>query len=255
MRFLREIWLIAITALFFIFFAVGGIILAYVVFPAVGLLSREKSTEKYKAQYAIHLMFRLMIYMLHSLRLIHFTFKNFDRLTEDRGCLFIANHPTLIDYVAIISKLPRCDNVVKESLWKNIFVKGVISKAGYIPNQKSNEFFETIKITLEKGNNLLMFPEGTRTIPGKPITLKRGAAQLAIRLNAPVRLIHIDCKPAFLTKKTKWYQLPLEKPQFILTVGERVDPRDYLIETGLPSLAARQLTRYLEKNLGTAEIN
>ncbi|NNM58890.1 MAG: 1-acyl-sn-glycerol-3-phosphate acyltransferase [Legionellales bacterium] len=249
MNFLREIWRVGLTALFFVFFALGGVILAYVVLPVFLFLSRNQEAEKYKAQYAIHQMFRFMIYMLQSLGLINFTFKNFEQLKEDQGCLFIANHPTLIDYVAIISKLPRCDNLVKESLWKNRFIKRIISKADYIPNQESTTIIERIKATLNEGNNLLMFPEGTRTIPGETITLKRGAAQLAIRANAPIRLIHISCKPPFLTKQTKWYQLPFEKPQFTLRVVERIEPGDYLIKTGFPSLAARELTRDLEKHL------
>jgi 1-acyl-sn-glycerol-3-phosphate acyltransferase len=248
---MRECWRVSATACFFIFFGVGGIILGYILFPGLKLFYRDKQTLQNKAQYAIYLLFGFMVAMLKNLGLIKFSFHGFEKLSQDSGCLILANHPSLLDYVIIVSKLPRCDNIVKQELWQNTFIRNVISTAGYIPNLQANETFEAISKALKSGNNLLMFPEGTRTIPQQPIQLKRGAAQLAIRLEAPIRLIHITCMPVLLTKQEKWYKLPKTQPHFTLTVGERIEPSRYFAETPLPSVAARQLTRYLQEKLDT----
>ena len=116
-------------------------------------------------------------------------------------------------------------------------------------NLQSEETFRLIKETLQKGNNLLMFPEGTRSIPGTPLLLKRGAAQIAIRASAPIRPIKIDCKPSTLTKHNKWYKVAKTKPIMTLEVGALVNPKDFLKNTELPSLAARHLTKYLTELL------
>lgn len=243
---INYVWRIIATGILFIFFGIGGMCLGYIIMPLIGLTSDPKR-KKYRAQYAIHLTFRLFVLGMQWLGLANLTFKNFEALQHDKGCLFISNHPTLIDYVMIVSQLKRCDTIVKQKLWQNLFLKKVVQSAGYIPNVQSQETFERIKSTLCEGNNVLIFPEGTRTTPNKPLKLKRGAAQIAIRTQAPIRIITIHCTHSTLTKHSKWYHIPKEKLQFTLTVGALIDPRDF--STHIPSLAARQLTRHLKNIL------
>ena len=163
--------------------------------------------------------------------------------------MIISNHPTLIDYVVIISKIKHCDIIVKGSLWHNLFIQKMVRVAGYIPNRQSDETFELIKNTLDKGNNILIFPEGTRSIPNQPLSLKRGTAQIAVRIQTPIRVIKITCKPITLTKQNKWYKIPPQKPRFTLEVMELIDPNEFLKNTPAPSLAARHLTRHLKNIL------
>ncbi len=98
-------------------------------------------------------------------------------------------------------------------------------------------------------NNILIFPEGTRTIPGQALQLKRGAAQIAIRTNTPIIPIKIECNPSTLSKNNKWYHIPKRKPHFKLEVYKRIDSNVFLQDTGVPSLAARHLTKHLSNIL------
>lgn len=233
-------------------FAVGGFIaclFGYVFLPLWHFFQKDKTQVKVKVQKLISYLFRCLITSIQKLKLINVEFKNFYLLNGEKGCLFLANHPTFLDYIAIISRLPRCDNIVKEALWKNPAAKRTITLAGYIPNASGEGILSHIKNTLEEGNNLLLFPEGTRTNPNKPFTLKRGAAQIAVRLNVPIRLIHVTCTPPVLTKHAKWYKIPKVKPTLTLSVGHRIDADTFLSEETPPSLAARQLTRHLEEHL------
>ncbi|APC96397.1 acyltransferase family protein [Francisella frigiditurris] len=245
---ISKLWRIFGTGFCIVLFSMGAFVLSYIYLPLISLIIKNKEKQKTVAQHAVYVTFRIFIFIVHNLGVIRFKFENMNLLKEDKGCLFIANHPTLIDYVAIVSKLPRCDNMVKKELWENFFYKNLIDIAGYIPNIDAEQTFDQIKDTFSKGNNLLMFPEGTRTVPGQPITFKRGAAQIALRAKAKIRLIHLDCQPVTLTKQKKWYSLPDKQPKFKITVGEKIDPTDFLNKAdGLPSLAARQLTRYLQE--------
>lgn len=237
------------TAFAFFIFGIGALILAYITIPLI-LFFSKKDKQKYRVQYAIFVNFRLFVLLMQSLRLAQFSFEGKERLKEDQATLLIANHPSLIDYVVITSVLPSCDNLVKAALWDNFFIRRVIDTAGYIANRQSNETFNQIENAFKLGNNLLLFPEGTRSSVGRPITLKRGAAQIAIRLNVPIRLIYINCYPRTLTKELKWYQIPKRRVTFKVKVGEKILAENFLNEANqLPSLAARKLTRYLEKKL------
>ena len=56
-----------------------------------------------------------------------------ERLQRD-GLLVLANHPTLIDVVCLISLLPNADCVVKRAVARNPFMRGPVRAAGYISN-------------------------------------------------------------------------------------------------------------------------
>jgi len=238
--YVNYIWRLLATAICFASFGIGSLFLVYVIIPIVG---------KSKTQNVISTAFRFFVGMVQGLGVLRFEFKNFEKMQSDHGCIIVSNHPTLFDYVLIISRLKKCNTIVKEPLWNNIFMKGIIQLAGYIPNKSIDENFILIKKSLDAGENILIFPEGTRTVPGHPINFKRGAAQLAVRLGAPIRIIKITCNPSTLTKNNKWYNIPKEKALITLEVGELIDSNKFLHDTGMPSLAARHLTEHLQKIL------
>ncbi len=246
---MNYIWRIVATGICFIVFGIGGACLGYIILPIIKFTSNDAEHGKYRARYIIHLSFRLFVFMMGSLGLVSYKFKGFEKLNNDKGCLIVSNHPTLIDYVVIVSKLKRCDTIVKGRLWDNPFLKNVVRAANYIPNRQSEETFELIKSTLRKGNNLLIFPEVTRTTTQQPMISKRGAALISIRAQAPIRVLSIDCYPNTLTKQNKWYEVAKKKPIFAIEVGELIDPSKFLKDTDTLSITARRLTRYIKNTL------
>ena len=250
MSLLNKYWRILGTGFCFFMFSFVGAILGYLYLPLVSVFIKDEDKRTKHAQYAIYVSFRMFIGMIHHLQIIRFEFDGMDKLLQDKGCLFIANHSTLLDYVAVVSRLPNCDNMVKKELWENPYYKHVIQTAGYIPNIDAEQTFGRLSEIFAEGRNLLMFPEGTRTTPNVPIELKRGAAQLALRTNAQIRMLHISCNPITLTKNTKWYNIADTMPTIKVVVGDKIDPTIFLEEAnGLPSLAARRLTRHLQEQL------
>ncbi|MCF6765859.1 1-acyl-sn-glycerol-3-phosphate acyltransferase [Thiotrichales bacterium 19S3-7] len=249
MKCLNYIWRLMATAVAFSTFGIGALVLAYITIPLI-ILCSDKSKVKLRVQYAISVNFRLFVLLMQTLGLANFSFEGKASLLNDKSTLFIANHPSLIDYVVITSALRNCDNIVKAKLWQNFFVKRVIQAAGYIANEQSEQTLSKISTSLASGSNILLFPEGTRSVVDQPIQLKRGAAQIAIRLNVAIRLIYITCQPRTLTKELKWYQIPDRCVDFRVVVGEKIIPQKFLDDAEqLPSLAARRLTKYLEEKL------
>ena len=102
------------------------------------------------------------------------------RLTDLRSKVVIANHPSILDVVVLFSLIPRANCIVKGDLVNNKFVSLIVRNL-YIPNNiPFDEQLEQAKQSMAEGNNLIIFPEGTRSKRGEPWEFKKGAARFAI---------------------------------------------------------------------------
>ena len=124
-------------------------------------------------------------------------------------------------------------------------MKGIVKAAGYIPNRDPESLIDDCSQRLNHGNVLLIFPEGTRTTPGQTLKLQRGAAQIAVRTQTDLRVVHITVNPSFLTKQMKWYQVPDVKPFFHIEVKQKIKVEEFIQRSDSPTTAARQLNRHL----------
>jgi 1-acyl-sn-glycerol-3-phosphate acyltransferase len=115
--------------------------------------------------------------------------------------------------VILIANLPQADCIIKSGLARNPFVRGVVGSI-YIPNSLCVE--DTVAACAEsmaEGNSLVIFPEGTRTPGDAEPQLKRGSAQLALRVGCgvlPVRITAND--PRGLRKGDPFFSLSREGP-------------------------------------------
>ncbi|STR49862.1 1-acyl-sn-glycerol-3-phosphate acyltransferase [Klebsiella oxytoca] len=160
--------------------------------------------------------------------------------------MIVANHPSLIDYVMLASVMPETDCLVKSTLLKNPFLSGVIRAADYLINDQADALLPASRQRLQQGDTILIFPEGTRTLPGEKMTLQRGAANIAVRCGSDLRVVVIRCTEHMLGKQSKWYDAPRTKPFFTIAVGERLQINHfYDANIQEPALAARQLNRHI----------
>ncbi|WP_426415345.1 lysophospholipid acyltransferase family protein [Aestuariirhabdus sp. LZHN29] len=237
------------TAIGFSLFGIGALLLTLVGFPAASLLSRDPLKRKRRVKRLIHFSFRCFTRTVTTLGVFRVEFSGVEQLQQDRGCLIIANHPSLVDFVLLASRVPDCDCIVKQALWHNPFLKGVVSAADYLPNSTGPAMIERCRQRLDAGERLIVFPEGTRTEPGQPVRLNRGAANIAVRTGCPVRLVHIHCEPPVFTRHTPWYRVPRHRPLFRIEIGAKLDPRQLIEQSASLAIAARALTRELEQQL------
>jgi 1-acyl-sn-glycerol-3-phosphate acyltransferase len=82
---------------------------------------------------------------------------------ERDGLLILANHPTLIDTVFLMAFVQNADCIVKGGLWNNPFTAVRCGRPGYINNDLGAALVDDCIASLRMRNNLIMFPEGTRT--------------------------------------------------------------------------------------------
>jgi 1-acyl-sn-glycerol-3-phosphate acyltransferase len=174
------------------------------------------------------------------------TVRGEEKLKAGGSRLVIANHPTLIDAVVLLSLVPDAVCIVKAELTHSFLIRELIRSTGYITNSQPERILEECKKRLSRGQSLLLFPEGTRSSPGKPLKLLRGAAQIALRAEHDLTPVVITCRPASLLKGHEWYQVPPEGPvRMSFEVFDDISIAPYQSENEGISLRSRKLTRYL----------
>ena len=247
---INRIWRLVMTGLCFALFGTGGLLLSLVWFNLLLVVQRDRAKRRRLARRSISLSFRFFLTVTRMTGVLDYRIDNIDALRSERGCLVVANHPTLIDYVILASVMPETDCMVKSALLRNPFVSGVIRAADYLINSEAEPLLSASKQRLAQGDTILIFPEGTRTRVGEAITLQRGAANIAVRCSSDLRMVLIHCSEKMLDKQSRWYDVPPRKPFFTVDVRERLDIHDFYDATEQePALAARQLNRHLQHRL------
>jgi len=235
-------WRLLATGLCFLSFGLGALFISSIIFPLQTLLIKGKAKRKKIARYTIHKAFALFVSIMKLFGVLRVELENFEQLSNMREQVVIANHPSLIDVILIIAYLPNADCVVKSALFKNPFLRGVVKRVGYIDNDNSEQLFIDCKKSLASGCNIVVFPEGTRSVDGQPLVFKRGAANIAVRCQANYQPVLISVKPSTLTKKESWYDVPNKKVVITLTLKAPIDNSKYFNHANT-SLAVRELTR------------
>jgi 1-acyl-sn-glycerol-3-phosphate acyltransferase len=229
------------NGMLFAVFGIGGFLLATLVIPLVAWLRGPGSDRELFAQRVIHHSFRFFTWFGSTLHLLDLEERGTERLRVP-GQLVIANHPSLLDVVYLISRMPQADCVVKRALWRNPLLRSVVKVCGYIPNDGGEAVIQACSERLSQGRSLILFPEGSRSPYGDLGPFQRGAAYVALASRCPILPVVIQVRPPALKKGQPWYALPNERLKFSLEVGESFFAHDLLQEDLPRTIAARRIT-------------
>ena len=232
----------------FALFGLGGLVLGAVLFPAIRLLSPREATGR-RCRRAIQLSFRLFLTFLSALQLMRFEFRGEERLVHLRGRLVVANHPSLLDVVVLVSRLPNARCVVKRAVWRSPFLGVVVRLAGYVPSLDPHDVVERTVGLLRAGETVVLFPEGTRTRKDRPAAVQRGAALTLLRSGRPAVPVRLCVRPPALGKTDSLARLPPEAVHVTMSVGEEVHPSAFGTH-GSEREKSRSGCRILEGALG-----
>ncbi len=243
---LSRCWRVLATGLSFVVFGVGGLLLRVAVFPLLSLLVWRRERRVALSRSVIRLAFRAYIGLMQGLGVLRYEVKGLEKL-ERGGLLILANHPTLIDTIFLMAFVKRADCIVKAALWNNPFTGGPVRAAGYVNNAGGADLVADCIASLRRGNNLIVFPEGTRTLADGVIRLKRGAANIAVRGGRDVTPVLISCQPATLGKGEKWWRVPARPARFRIEVQDDLAIGEFMRDDVSEVMAARALTTFLQQ--------
>ena len=243
-------WRFVVTALSFFLFSIGALVVGFILMPLVRILPASRARRRARARGMMRASLRLFVAQMAGLGGMTYEFRGAERLGRP-GQLIIANHPSLIDVVFLLAFVPGTGCVVKQGLWRNPLTRGAVTLAEFITNEPTATMIETAATALRDGQTLIMFPEGTRTVPGQSFVFHRGAANVALRAAASVCPVYVRCRPTTLTKAEPWYRIPPQRPHFSLIVGEEIDLSPYRAMSSLP-MSSRAFNEHLQAHFQSA---
>ena len=202
-----------IKLLFYFLFGLGAVFVSIFVFPFIRLFTLKKDD-----------------------------YKNL------QGKVIVANHPSILDFVYIMSLVPNSTCIVRGGLTKTPLA-GVIKQA-YITNTTNfDDVCVECKRLVKKGCDVIIFPEGTRTPRHGRNSYKKGAARIALFCNCNVQPIFIGGSDKYgLGKHDKlWSTNPVEQYLYDFKLLPEIDIQEF--KSLSEPIAAKHLTEKMETNI------
>ena len=212
--------------------------------PLYWLLPRAAGT--WVGRWGITLVFREYLRLLSWMGACKFDLSALDALRDAPGMVIAPNHPSLLDAVLVISRLPHVSCVMKADLMDNLLLGSGARLARYIRNDSPRSMVQLAVADVRKGNHLLLFPEGTRTTQLPVNRLQGTVGLIAKQAQVPVQTVFIETNSAFLGKGWPLLRRPAMPMVYRVRLGQRFDPPDNV------EAFARTLEQYFRTELAHA---
>jgi 1-acyl-sn-glycerol-3-phosphate acyltransferase len=195
-------------------------------------------------QFAIMAVFRGFLGVLKASGIVKCDLSALDALREERSLIIAPNHPSLLDVVLVVSRLPHVVCIMKAEISRNLCLGGGARLAAYIRNDSSFAMIRTAAAALRAGSQLLVFPEGTRTRREPVNHFEGGFALIAKTARVPVQTVFIETNSPFLSKGWPLFR----KPAFPLIYRARLGRR-FEVEQDVKTFVTN-LECYFQQALG-----
>ncbi len=148
--------------------------------------------------------------LLHHVCLVRIDSSTLDQLRSERKLIVVANHPSLLDAIVFLAHLPNAVCVMKASLQSNLLYGAATRLAHYVVNRSAACLVRGAcdELAGAEGAQLVLFPEGTRTVREPLNPCSRAAALIARRSGAPMQLVTIEMEVPYLGKRWPLFRPP-----------------------------------------------
>lgn len=166
-----------------------------------------------------------------------------DSLRDEPGLVIVANHPSMLDALMLVARLPRSACIMKASLVRNPFLGPGARLARYIRNDSPRSMVLLAVADLQAGGQLLLFPESTRSTRWPVNDFSAAFTLIAQRAKSPIQTVLIESTSPYLRKGWPMWRLPPLPIVFDVRLGERFDPgKD-------PQVQSAAIQQYFEAEL------
>ena len=195
-------------------------------------------------QFVIMAGFRGFVAAMRASGIIACELEELDALDRSVPLVIAPNHPSLLDVVLVISRLPHVVCAAKARIWDNVFLGGGARLAGFIRNDSPIKLIRGAARQLGCGRHFLIFPEGTRSNSRPVGEFKGGFALIAKHAGVPIQTVFITTSSRFLGKGWPLFKRPEFPLAYRIRLGRRV-----AIEGNVRSVVAG-LHGYYKRELG-----
>ena len=186
------------------------------------LLSRENGVIVGRA--AISSVYRGFWSCAQVLGLMRIDYEALDVLNDDAGLIIAANHPSMLDAMLVVARVPRGICIMRSGLMHNPFLGAGARLARYIRNDPPRGMIRSAVRNLQAGGQLVLFPEGTRTVTPPINPFRPGMTLMAHMAQVPIQTVIIRSESPYLGKGWPIWRTPQFPVVFSARLGQRFAP-------------------------------
>jgi 1-acyl-sn-glycerol-3-phosphate acyltransferase len=198
-------------------------------------------------QRLISATFRVFLWGARRCGLMRLDLSALDALNHERGLILVANHPSMIDVFLVISRVKEAICLMKASIASNLFLGTGAFLAGYVSNRETAQMIKQAAQAVQRGDRLLIFPEGTRTTRQPINDIKAGAVLIAKRAQAPIQTILLTTNSGYLSKGWPIWRPPVFPLIYRAQLGVRFEAQQ--LNTMGPGTLQRAFESYLSLSI------
>ena len=187
---------IAVTVVLWIYF-VGAFLIGYwLLFLGAGIVRGRRGLAWAVRSYARG----FIAVLLRTLPRVRLQVPQRSQLQLTRGSVVVCNHLSFLDPLLLLSLLPGTITIVRPDFFRVPVFGWLLLGAGFLGPDlfaEGRPWIDRVGRRLQSGDNLLVFPEGTRKNPDAPPDYKPGVAGLYGQLG-------VACVPVALNSGLFW---------------------------------------------------
>jgi 1-acyl-sn-glycerol-3-phosphate acyltransferase len=213
----------------FFFFGMGTLTLVLLVFPVMLVFFHPREKFRKLARRLVSASFRFFVGMMVFVGVVELDVDDPGAFRNLSSKIVVANHPSLLDVVIMVSLIPNADVIVRGNLTGNIIVRGVVTRLYILSSLNFDIMAEACKVSLEQGNCMVIFPEGTRTPRSGEPRLKKGAARISLLSGCDIIPVHIGGTDKYGLGKNDPFAAfnHTEKYVYRVRIQEKLSPAKY----------------------------
>jgi 1-acyl-sn-glycerol-3-phosphate acyltransferase len=195
---------------YFLSFVIVFVLFAVVVSFFVDLKKPQKHVNRFAYWVMKEIAWNGMLFSRAKVRYV-----NKEKIPFSERCLYICNHVSGYDHLAIFGILPTTVVSITKVENENIFVAGKwMHLAGFLPLNRENPFegLRTIARAIDYVKNdeasVAVSPEGTRSKDGALLPFREGAFRIATKTGCPVVVLRIE-GTSLVKKNFPWRKTPI----------------------------------------------
>jgi len=234
-RWIEKVLRTAYSLFVFLFF------MLVVMTPAVWVyLHIGKMTEK--KRFGLHkLIYRAarFVTLRHGIPGTKFSYGGFDNADFDKPAVIICNHQSHLDLICKLIFTPKMVFLTNDWVWNNPFYSFIIRHAEFLPVANGiDEILPQLRSLRDRGYNIAVYPEGTRSVDCRIGRFHKGAFYIAKQLGMDIQPMILYGPGKVLPKKGR----SLNKGPLHVEIMPRIDQAQLAIIGD-----EREQTKYFHK--------
>lgn len=176
------------------------------------------------SRHIIRFGFRAYLWTLHWVCQIRTDLHELDGLQDEGPLIVIANHPSLLDAVMLLSCSPKATCVLKASLLANPLYGVGARMARYVSNEDPRRMIEGASRELQHGAHFILFPEGGRSREFPISPLSSACILMSKQSRAPIQTVILEFSTPYLGKHWGLFTPPILPLDIRARLGRRFEP-------------------------------